>query len=207
MSALAPIISSDQPAIGAVSPVPGPLLSPRTLTSGKCLHQGHQFQGPFREQTLPQGRLLWLRGAAPGASASGRGQGRDPGVSRCRISRCCCAFIQSCKSHILCNLIIAIRQCLRPAGMPVICIRCYCGYFHVRTIRSLQYLPSLFGRRLPCSPGRKVTVTQASSSSAYCTNITLIAVDLIRTLRQFRIPAIMHISGVELDYGYFYFGP
>ena len=31
---MAPIIRNDHPAIGAVSPVPGPLLSPRTPTSG-----------------------------------------------------------------------------------------------------------------------------------------------------------------------------
>lgn len=71
---MAPIIRNDHPAIGAVSPVPGPLLSPRTPTSGGNASPRTPTSGYTGANASPSTAVV-----AVGVPGVGSGVGPGPG--------------------------------------------------------------------------------------------------------------------------------
>ena len=70
---MAPIIRNDHPAIGAVSPVPGPLLSPRTPTSGGSASPRTPTSGCTGANASPSTAVAAAAAGAPPAGSSGVG--------------------------------------------------------------------------------------------------------------------------------------
>ena len=74
---MAPIIRNDHPAIGALSPVPGPLLSPRTPTSGGSASPRTPTSGCTGANASPSTAVAAAAGAPPAGSS---GVGAAAGV-------------------------------------------------------------------------------------------------------------------------------